>query len=353
MRANPQKGTMYPAADRVGWVDYAKGLCIILVVTFHSVNHYEAAVGATGWMRAIVDFSKPFRMPDFFLVSGLFLSRTINAALPKYIDKKVLHFAYFYFLWLGITLLFTDHDTLTANPVEFVRLFAWNIIQPTGVLWFVHMLAVFYVITRLVRRLPKWAVLTVAAGLQIAHQGLWIDTPSFIANRAMEYFVYFFLGYAIHGAVFQIADNVKVRPWATGLVLLSWAMGEYWLTSNGMSQLPGVGLLMGLAGAIAVCEFSTLLSMTKLAGFIRYCGRNSIVIYLTFFFPMTALERYLSAHQIIPSVGWATLAIVAVSVAAPLLFHLAIKRTPLIMLYERPEWAKITGRKPKLVPAAA
>jgi uncharacterized membrane protein YcfT len=158
------------AQDRVAWVDYAKGICILLVVMFHTVNHYEEAVGATGWMRAIVDFSKPFRMPDFFLISGLFLSRTINANPLTYFDKKVVHFAYFYLLWLGLTLLVTDHDTLTANPVEFLKLYGWNILQPTGVLWFVHMLAVFYVITRLLRRLPKWSVLLVAAALQIAHQ---------------------------------------------------------------------------------------------------------------------------------------------------------------------------------------
>src|SRR6201995_383606 len=92
-----------PDTDRVAWVDYAKGLCIILVVMFHTVGHYQEAVGATGWMQAIIDFSKPFRMPDFFMISGLFLSRTIDAPLTKYLDKKVVHFLYFYLLWLGIT----------------------------------------------------------------------------------------------------------------------------------------------------------------------------------------------------------------------------------------------------------
>ena len=50
------------ASSRIDWVDYAKGICILLVVMFHTVNHYEAAVGDEGWMRWIVDFSKPFRM---------------------------------------------------------------------------------------------------------------------------------------------------------------------------------------------------------------------------------------------------------------------------------------------------
>ena len=342
-----------PLADRVGWVDYAKGICILLVVLFHTVNHYEEAVGATGWMRWIVDFSKPFRMPDFFLISGLFLSRTINANIVTYLDKKVIHFTYFYLLWLGLTLLLTDHDVLRASPVEFVKLYVWNIIQPTGVLWFVHMLAVFYVVTRLVARLPKWTVLVAAAALQIAHQGLWIDTPSFIANRFMDYYVFFFLGYAIANVVFEVADRAKARPWLTVGVLIGWALGNEFLTRQGLHHLAFYGLLMGLAGALAIVEIAALLSKWKSARFLRYCGQNSIVIYLTFFFPMTILERFLASKHVIPDVGWACFAILVISAVAPLLFHLAIKRTPLIALYVRPNWAKITGRKPKAVPVTA
>ena len=346
--------TYTPAGtDRVDWVDYAKGICILLVVMFHTVNHYEAAVGAEGWMRWIVDFSKPFRMPDFFLISGLFLSRTISSNLTTYIDKKVVHFAYFYLLWLALTLLLTDNDVLRSNPVEFAKLYLWNIIQPTGVLWFVHMLAVFYVITRLLARVPKWMVFTAAATLQIAHQALWIDTASFIVNRTMEYYAYFFLGYAIHGLVFDVAARAKARPWVTLAVIAGWATCNYWLVEQSFHAIPGYGLMMGLAGALAVVEIAALLSKWRSARFLRYCGQNSIVIYLTFFFPMTILERTLAAKGWIPDVGTACIVILVVSAVAPLLFHLAIKRTPLIALYVRPEWAKLKPRAAKPVPAAA
>jgi len=341
------------APSRVDWVDYAKGICILLVVMFHTVNHYEAAVGAEGWMRWIVDFSKPFRMPDFFLISGLFLSRTINANLATYIDKKVDHFAYFYLLWLALTLLLTDNDVLRSNPVEFVKLYVWNIVQPTGVLWFVHMLAVFYVATRLLARVPKWMVLVAAAALQIAHQALWIDTGSFIANRAMDYYVFFFLGYAIHGLVFDVAERARARPWVALAVLTGWGVCNYWLVAQGFHDMPVYGLMMGLAGALAIVEIAALLSKWKSARFLRYCGQNSIVIYLTFFFPMTILERTLSANGWIADVGTACLVILVISAVLPLLFHLAIKRTPLIALYVRPQWARLGRAEPKLAEAAA
>ncbi len=323
------------------------------MVIFHTVNHYEGAVGATGWLRWIVDFSKPFRMPDFFLISGLFLSRTINSNLTTYIDKKVVHFAYFYLLWLGLTLLVTDHDVLRANPVQFLKLYGWNILQPTGVLWFVHMLAVFYVTTRMLRSVPKWGVLLAAAGLQIAHQALWIDTPSFAINRLMDYYVFFFLGYAISGLVFDVADRAKVRPWITVSILAGWGVCNYWLTQHNLHHIPVYGLLMGLAGALAVIEIAALLSKWKSARFLRYCGQNSIVIYLTFFFPMTFLERVLAKNQIIPDVGWGCFAILVISAVLPLLFHLAIKKTPLIALYVRPKLLRLGNKHTALATAAA
>jgi uncharacterized membrane protein YcfT len=53
----------------------------------------EQAAGREGWMHAAVAFARPFRMPDFFLISGLFLARVIDRARRDYLDRKVLHFA--------------------------------------------------------------------------------------------------------------------------------------------------------------------------------------------------------------------------------------------------------------------
>ena len=41
-------------------------------------------------------------MPDFFLISGLFLAARIDRPWPAYLDTKVVHFAYFYVLWVNI-----------------------------------------------------------------------------------------------------------------------------------------------------------------------------------------------------------------------------------------------------------
>ena len=92
--------------DRVGWVDYAKGICIVMVVMMHSTLGVEQATGKSSWMGALVTFAKPFRMPDFFLIYGLFLEQVIDRPRPAYSDTKVVHFAYFYALWGTIQFTF-------------------------------------------------------------------------------------------------------------------------------------------------------------------------------------------------------------------------------------------------------
>ena len=176
-------------------------------------------------------------------------------------------------------------------------------------LWFVHMLAVFYVVTRLVARLPKWMVLLAAAALQVAHQALWIDTPSFIANRFMDYYVFFFLGYAIADIVFDVAERAKARPWVTLGVLAGWAVGNEWLTRDGPAPPAGLRPADGPRRRARHRRDRSAAVEWKSARFLRYCGQNSIVIYLTFFFPMTILERILASKQVIPDVGWACFAI--------------------------------------------
>ena len=41
-------------ADRIDWVDYAKGICIVMVVMMHSVLGVELAAGQTGFMHPLV-----------------------------------------------------------------------------------------------------------------------------------------------------------------------------------------------------------------------------------------------------------------------------------------------------------
>jgi uncharacterized membrane protein YcfT len=120
---------------RVDWVDYAKGFCIVLVVMMHSTLGMEAAAGKTGWLHPLVEFARPFRMPDFFMISGLFLAPVIDRDWRTYLDRKVLHFAYFYLLWMTIQFAVKAPGTLAGQGVaEVARLYFLSLIDPLSTL---------------------------------------------------------------------------------------------------------------------------------------------------------------------------------------------------------------------------
>src|SRR5215469_5982455 len=152
------------AAARVDWVDYAKGICIVMVVMMHSVLGVEQASGQSGFMHVLVAFAKPFRMPDFFLISGLFLPLVIDRDWRTYLDRKVVHFAYFYVVWETIQFGFKAPAFAAETGWRDVGLlYLESFIEPFGTLWFIYLLPVFFVVTKLTRRFPPLAIWLVAA----------------------------------------------------------------------------------------------------------------------------------------------------------------------------------------------
>src|ERR1700744_3997882 len=144
-----------PTGERGDWVDYAKGICIVMVVMMHSVLGVEKATDQTGFMHLVVMFAKPFRMPDFFLISGLFLPIVINRDWRIYLDRKVMHFAYFYVLWVTIQFGFKAPAFAAETSWSHAGLlYLESFIDPFSTLWFIYLLPIFFVVIKAVRNMP-------------------------------------------------------------------------------------------------------------------------------------------------------------------------------------------------------
>ena len=336
------------AKARVDWVDYGKGICITLVVMMHSTLNYGHMVGAEGWMHEVVDFARPFRMPDFFLIAGLFLSRSINGPLVDYIDRKVIHFAYFYILWLAIQTLAFEADMLLSDPAGVGLIFLKQLVFPASSLWFIHQLLFFYVVTRIVRRVPVLIVFAAAAIAHVAFYAGWIAPGWSVTERFANWYVFFFAGYAFAPLIFRMADAMRENGLALLASLAVWAVMNYALVQAGAADMPGISLVLGFAGAFAIIAVAVMLARFDIGQFMRYAGKHSIVIYLTFFLPMKAAQKGLAMTGLIPDVGWASLTVLVFAVTTPLAFHAVIRKTPLSFLYERPAMFRINGsQKPR------
>ncbi len=322
---------------RVDWVDYAKGFCIVMVVMMHSTLGVEAEAGREGFMHYIVAFATPFRMPDFFMISGLFLARVIDRDWRTYLDRKVVHFAYFYLLWTAIQFAVkAPHFAAQVGWSGVLGLYAESFIEPLGILWFIYLLPVFFVITKATRALPPAAIWVVGAALEIAHVGFGMSTGWTVIDEFAARFVYFYTGYLLAPRIFALAALVQARPALAGLVLAGWAVVNAVAVFGGWSTLPVVSLGLGLIGAAAVVSFSALLAKAALFDPLRFCGRNSIAIYLAFFLPMAASRTFLLGSGVIADIGAVSLIVTTAGVLGALAVWWATRGTRLDFLFVRP-----------------
>ena len=324
---------------RIDWVDYAKGICIVLVVMMHSTLGVEKAAGTVSWLHSFIDWARPFRMPDFFMISGLFLASSINKPWREYLDSKVLHFLYFYVLWLFIQTVFKACLVCGLDgAIDASKVFLTGFIEPFGTLWFIYLLPIFFITLKLLRNVPSFIMFVSGALLLSAR----IDTGWLLIDEFASRFVYFYVGFWLAKYIFAFAAEVDAKPVAAisaGLVI--WGFGNYLMVQSGLSVLPGFSLALGLVGACAVVSTGVLLSKFKLANALRYCGQNSIVIYLSFFLFMATSRTLLLKFFPHFDLGWMSLIVTASGVIGPIILFWLTRNSMLSFLFKRPAWAKL------------
>ncbi len=332
--------------SRIDWVDYAKGFCIVFVVMMHSTLGVEAVLGEQGFLHHVVAFALPFRMPDFFMISGLFLALVIDRDWRTYLDRKVVHFAYFYFLWMTIQFVFKAPGIAAQSGTsEVVRLYLLSFIDPFGTLWFIYLLPIFFVVTKLARRAPRALIWLVGAVLEIAHvQTGWMIVDEFAAR-----FVYFYTGYIFAQPIFALAARVQAQPALAFGGLLLWGLINGAFVYAGLEQRPIISLVLGLAGACAVVSVSALMAKSDLFRPLRYCGRNSIVIYLAFFLPMAVTRTALIYTGWIADPGAISALVTIAGVIGSLVLYWLVRDTAGRFLFERPQLFRLRNRSSAIV----
>jgi len=343
-------GTSAITAQRIDWVDYAKGICIVMVVMMHSVLGVELAAGQTGFMHPLVAFAKPFRMPDFFLISGLFLSVVIDRDWRTYLDRKVVHFAYFYLLWVTIQFGFKAPGFAAETGWAHVGfMYLESFIEPFGTLWFIYLLPVFFVVAKATRKMPPLLIWGVAALLEMAH----IATGWTVIDEFGARFVYFYSGYLFAHHVFALSDRARARPALALAGLAAWALINGGLVVSGFSEWPLISLMLGLAGAGAIVTGATLLARVHWLNFLRTCGEHSIVIYLAFFLPMAATRTLLLKTGLIADIGTISLVVTIAGIVGALVLWRIAPKVGANFLFERPAAFWIAPKKTRAALQAA
>ena len=336
---------------RLSWIDTAKGISIILVVMMYSAYSVGEDTGSISYLNYVIGFATPFRMPEFFLISGLFLSQVIARPWARFTDRRAVHYFYFYALWVVIH-IGTKTVLGGLNPLDSLGEIATSIIAPYGVLWFIYMLGVFSIAAKILwdLRIAHWVALPLALGLQM----LTVETGFYALNQFAEYFVYFYLGYAAAPHIFKFIAWIENHKPVALASLAAWALINGALVFSpgfeilpvhmemGLAAFPGLHFALAVAGAMAILVASALLAPFASMNWLTWIGAHSIVIYLAFALPMSIIRVGLLKLGLISDVHVLSTVVFVASIISPVVLYFAIQFTGWgKFLFTRPAWASL------------
>ena len=339
---------------RIDWVDLAKGLTILLVVVMHSTFNVEKSLGAEGFMHQLVMFAAPFRMPVFFAVAGLFAARAISKDWRTFLDRKFVHFFYFYFLWMSIQFIFKAPFFVQEMGVEGTALYYLaSFVQPFGLMWFIYLLPIYFVILRLSQPLPMGVQFVLA----IVAKFLLSDTGILVLDYFAKYYVFFLIGHFGRDLWFSLANSARQQKGLAVAGLLVWALANGAAVHFGYSDYLPVAIILGLVGFLAVIDLMAILPRAGIASVgiapvLAYCGQRSLPIYLGFFLPMGVTRIVYPLLCEMCSVGTISFIVSLSSIVGAILMYEAVRWIGIGgFLYSRPQWARLPSTRKRLVPA--
>jgi len=354
-------------SERLNWVDAAKGISIILVVMMHSAYGVGDDLNGTGILNWIIGWATPFRMPEFFMISGLFLGEVIARPWARFADRRAVHYLYFYVVWVILQVAFKV-GLGTGNLHDAATTLVGALDGSYGVLWFITTLAAFALTAKLfyTLRVPHWLGFAFGAVLMLLQISSGIG---FFDHYAM-YFVYFYAGYAFAPLVFRIVAWAQAHAALTVIGLIVYALIEGYLVFAGGSTLlprgiemgyaanPFIHLTLGFCGSLLICLTAALLVRFPWMNWLRWLGQHSIVVYLSFSIPMAAMRTLILKFGVLTDISTVSVIVWLVALVSPIILYGLIQWTGRgKFLFERPAWAHIPGTpgsrtyQPAAVPA--
>lgn len=340
----------YADSGRESWVDHARGISIILIVMLHA-RFALAAVPDAPVFDTLIRIVQPFRLPALFFLAGLFLARIIDRGWSQFLDRRVVHYAYFYALWatLEFAPVFASGVFKDAAAIEPLAIdYLWRFVSPHGPLWFIYALPFFFVLAKLLRPVPALIVLPVAALISMAE----IQTGWVIGDRLASRYFYFHAGYALAPLVFGAGARMRDNLPAVILALAVWLAVHVIAVLTAEPGNAALAFALGVAGCAAVLAAGALLSRSSPMRWLALLGQRSLVIFLAFPLLLVAVRKALELG------GWPlagdvrVLILVAGAIAGALLIDRLTRGTALQFMFKRPRWAQF-GKPVAAVKGAA
>ena len=274
--------------QRIGWVDYGKGLGIILVVYAHLLSSgYHANLSIP---RQFFEFSDSlvysFHMPLFFFLAGLLAEDSFRKrGVKDFLLSKAKLIVYPYLIWsflqAGVEFVFSQHSSRGMN-LENILAIPY---LPVAQFWFLYALLWMYVMYAILRMLGKFALpcIVICAGVVLFFP---IQTNIMALGGFSTGFIFFVIGLLIkqYGVDKQ---KFSIPLWATAALCLLFMGSGYYIFDTLIEpvRLPGgeyplYYLLLAILGIGLCVGLAQFLASKEVCKPIKVLGVYSLEIFL-------------------------------------------------------------------------
>ncbi len=289
---------------RLAWVDYLRGIAIILVVYRHALLGIEKSnIPVSLYLEDANMIFYSFRMPLFFILSGIFISRTLKRKKVKEIVfSKFETLFYPYLVWtflqISLQIIFGYFTNANRGLIDYTYIFY----QPRRLDQFWYLPALFnstlvYLFFKTKVKIPNGFNLML--GLLFYYASPYFQKISMISD-AMEFYVFLALGDFISEMFFEkrVQDFFKKRTTLLVSSVFFMASQLYYLQHNiGLRTLitdvheiqqnsfkhfldQTLFLVVALIGCITITNIAFLLEKKGYLKFLRVLGYHSLQIYV-------------------------------------------------------------------------
>lgn len=202
-------------STRQDWIDYSKGLGILLVVYGHSLNSAtHSGLGISEFFQSFCDATFSNTIPVFFFLSGLFVERSLDKRDARvFLIERASRLVYPYLVWSilqGAAELAFSSQSLNGTTYETLLAIPY---RPFEQFWFLYTLFLMFPAYVVARQAGRWSLaLLVGAAIALF---LWPLPFSALTLDRFSIHLIFFVAGILFSRYFVGARALRVPLWLT------------------------------------------------------------------------------------------------------------------------------------------
>lgn len=275
---------------RINWVDYAKGVAIILVLVGHGLPAHNI----------INIWAYSFHMPLFFIISGLMIKpQTLDCSIGKIIKKYAKGVLLPYYIFAGLTAVIEilkdilQKEITSASVMDIlIKVLSWQGVKAD---WFLPCLFIAIIFTCIIYKSKKKYIgigimglftLFLCIFMPNIEENLWSDEVLVLLRAVIATF---FVTVGCYLRAYFI-DNDKRYSTRKELflcivlfisnIILTGINGKVSLNNWNFGMNGLLYLVNSILGSLFIIFLMRLLNMKELR-LLKYCGQNSLIIMAT------------------------------------------------------------------------